>query len=51
MVIIVRQNKSEKYVFKAFYLKKIAMTVQKYAKENLTSIYSRFLVLILRSVQ
>ena len=51
-VIIVRQNKSEKYIFKAFHLQKIAiMTVQKYAKDNLTSIYSTFVVLILRSVQ
>lgn len=51
MGVIVRQNKSEKYIFKAFYLKIAVLTVQKYAKENWTSIYSTFLVLILKSVQ
>lgn len=51
-VITVIKNASKKYIFKSFFLKKIAiMTVQKYAKGNLTSIYYRFLVLIFRSVQ
>lgn len=47
-----RKNTSEKYIFKAFYLKKIAvMVIQKYTKANLTSIYYKFLLFILRSVQ